>query len=96
MARNDKLRVFCYDISCDRRRRRVARILEDAASRVQFSVFESRMNKAKMEKLCARIEPILDEGDSLRIYTIGKTGERQCQAKGATTPIEREANYWLF
>lgn len=96
MARDERLCVFCYDISSDRRRRRVARILEEEASRVQYSVFEARLTASKVKLLEARIEAILDENDSLRVYSIGAVGERYCQVIGAGVPVEKETGFWLF
>lgn len=96
MARNQQLRVLCYDVSCDKRRRRIAKLLEEEASRVQYSVFETRLAPKKLSRLVARLEAHLDKGDSLRVYTVGKTGERQCDVYGSGVPIEHEAGFWLL
>ena len=96
MAREQHLRVLCYDVSCDRRRRRIARILEDRASRVQFSVFEARLTASQTNRLASRVEALLDKGDSLRVYTIGRSGERHCRVYGAGVPVETEAGFWLL
>ena len=96
MSRDTKLRIFCYDISSNKKRRKVSRILENRASRVQFSVFESRLTVCSLEKLVSKIEPLLEKGDSLRVYTVGAVGERQCQVYGSGVPIENGANYWLL
>ncbi|TDK29830.1 CRISPR-associated endonuclease Cas2 [Rhizobium deserti] len=96
MPRDTPLRVLCYDISNDAARRRVAVILEDNASRVQFSVFETRLNNAQLKRLIERIEPILAMGDSLRVYTIHTTGEKHYAVHGHGAPIETDANYWLL
>jgi CRISPR-associated protein Cas2 len=96
MARDNHLRILCYDISCDRRRRAVARLLEDAASRVQFSVFETRLSSRALKSLTTRVERHLADGDSLRVYTIHRSGERHCEVFGTGVPIENEAGYWLL
>jgi CRISPR-associated protein Cas2 len=96
MSRDSFLRILCYDISCNKRRRRVANILEDSGSRVQFSVFETRLTTRSLEKLVKKIVENLDESDSLRIYTINKTGERSCAVYGSSIPIETESNYWML
>ena len=96
MSREDYLRVLCYDVSCDRRRRRIARLLEDQASRVQFSVFETRLSTRALDRLVKQIEPHLDKGDSLRVYTVGRPGERHCAVHGSGVPIETETGYWLL
>lgn len=96
MSRDTRLRVLCYDVSNDRRRRRVASVLEDSASRVQYSVFETRLSERALAKLVRAVAEHLDKGDSLRVYTIGKGGERRCDVHGWGVPIEREAGYWLL
>lgn len=90
------LRVICYDVACDRRRRRVAKLLEERATRVQFSVFEARLSGRALRSLIASVEQALDKGDSIRVYTIGRTGERESSVHGSGVPIESEAGYWLL
>jgi CRISPR-associated protein Cas2 len=91
-----RLKIFTYDISCDRRRRRVARLLEEEATRVQYSVFEARLTERATARLTARIEKELDTGDSLRVYTVGRTGERHSRVIGDGVPVENGARYWLM
>ena len=96
MSRQNYLRVLCYDVSCDRGRRHIAKLLEDQASRVQFSVFETRLSASALDRLIKQIEPHLGKGDSLRVYTVGRAGERHCTVHGSGVPIETEAGYWLL
>lgn len=96
MSHRDWLRVFTYDISSNKKRRKVSRILEDHASRVQFSVFEARLSDNFVKEIVNKVEPLLEKGDSLRVYSIGKNGERYCLVQGDGVPIEREAGYWLL
>lgn len=95
MSRDTMLRVICYDVSSDKRRRKIARILEDSASRVQFSVFETRITGPALEKLVRKVEAHLATGDSLRVYTVGTTGERHCDVRGGP-PIEPSGAFWLL
>jgi CRISPR-associated protein Cas2 len=90
------LRVLCYDVSSDTRRRKIARLLEECASRVQFSVFEARMTDKRLRKVVELVQAQLDRGDSLRVYTVGTTGERHCQVYGSGAPIEADAAFWLL
>lgn len=54
-----------------RRLRRVATVCKDFGQRVQFSVFECRVNQAQLEALRARLQEIIDpQADSLRIYKL--------------------------
>lgn len=96
MARGEMLTVFSYDVSKNKARRKVARLLEDAATRVQYSVFETRMTRARAEALSQRLAALLGEGDSLRVYVIGHDGERRSRVYGDGAPFESDEGYWLF
>jgi len=96
MARGEMLTVFSYDVSEDRRRRKIARLLEDASTRVQYSVFETRMTRVRAEALGQRLAAMLGEGDSLRVYVIGHDGERRSRVYGDGAPFESDEGYWLF
>ena len=64
------LHVFAYDISSDRVRQRVSRLLESEGVRVQMSVFELRVSERRALGLGQEINKWLDRGDSLRIYPL--------------------------
>lgn len=95
MPRAAMLMVFCYDVTDDRRRRRVAAVLEDSALRVQQSVFEARMSEAGARRLAERIGPELGIGDSLRIYAVDSDGLRRSMVFGGA-PIQSERDYHLL
>jgi len=90
------LTVFTYDVTQDRRRRRVARLLEDAATRVQDSVFEARLTRARAEALSQRVAAELGTGDSLRVYVLAADGEARSRTFGDGPPFESDADCWLF
>lgn len=96
MARGEMLTVFSYDVSQDKRRRKIAKLLEDAATRVQYSVFETRMSEARAAALSQRLASLLGDGDSLRVYVIGHDGERRSHVYGDGAPFESDSGYWLF
>ena len=96
MPRGEMLTVFSYDVSDNRRRRRIARLLEDATTRVQYSVFETRMTRQQAEALAQRLAACLGKGDSLRLYVIGHDGERRSRVYGDGMPFESDEGYWLF
>ena len=96
MARGEMLTVFSYDVSSDRRRRKIAKLLEDAATRVQYSVFEVRMTQQRAQALCQRLASLLGDGDSLRVYVIGQDGEKRSRVFGDGAPFESPEGYWLF
>jgi CRISPR-associated protein Cas2 len=62
--------VFCYDISSDRGRGKVAEMLEHELVRVQKSVFEGRMTAKRARYIADKIATQLHIGDSLRVYAL--------------------------
>lgn len=62
-----------YDIADDKRRRVVDKILSHYGTRVNYSVFEVELSKAKFRKLIKELEENTDkEYDHIRIYILGK------------------------
>ncbi|WP_434687038.1 CRISPR-associated endonuclease Cas2 [Pseudanabaena minima] len=67
------LYVVIYDISDDKRRRRVFNLLEGYGQRVQFSAFECALNDRKFEELRSRLIKVVKVNeDSVRFYPISK------------------------
>lgn len=95
MATAEMLMVFCYDVSDDRRRRRIVRLLEDAAVRVQKSVFEARMTEQLANRLATDIARHLAVGDSLRVYAIGARGLARSRSYGGAPLAELQDFYLL-
>ncbi|MGK7883242.1 MAG: CRISPR-associated endonuclease Cas2 [Crocosphaera sp.] len=63
--------LVTYDITCDRRRKKVSDLLEGYGQRVQYSVFECVLTKKQYKELCSRIKERVDlEEDSIRFYPI--------------------------
>ena len=96
MAPREMMMVFSYDVSDDRRRRRVAKRLEDAMTRVQKSVFEARMSRLAADALARDVAAMIGPGDSLRVYAVGNAGLARSAVFGAAVPFERPEGYWLM
>ncbi|WP_456427418.1 CRISPR-associated endonuclease Cas2 [Rhodocaloribacter sp.] len=68
--------LITYDVETStragrRRLRRVAKLCESYGQRVQYSVFECRLNQAQLETLEHRLVQEIDaETDSVRIYVL--------------------------
>ena len=66
-----QLYVVTYDIPCDKRRKKIADLLEGYGQRVQLSVFECLLNKRKYEELKQRLHKWVKlEEDSVRFYPL--------------------------
>lgn len=90
-----RLFLFAYDISDDRKRLGVARRLEDVGVRVQESVFELRCSQEAAHALAEQLRPLIDKGDSLRVYFIPDRALQHALAIGGA-PIPEPGNYLLF
>ena len=66
-----RLWAVSYDISDDKRRRQVAKVLKDHGERVQGSVFECHLNKSQQAGLRTRLTELIDpQADSIRWYPV--------------------------
>ena len=75
--------VVVYDIPCDKRRKKVADLLEGYGERVQYSVFECVLNRSQYQQLAKRLQKRINlEEDSIRIYPIVKSTLSQVQTWG--------------
>lgn len=95
MPAAEMLMVFCYDVADDRRRRRLAAVLEDRCVRVQKSVFEAIMGERAADRLAERAAQHLAPGDSLRVYAISAHARPRCRTWGAAPLPEAEGYYLL-
>lgn len=73
--------VVAYDIRDNRRRTRVARILEDFGDRAQYSVFEMELDRPeRIEALQRRLKNAIEPSeDGVRTYFLC----RDCRKKAA-------------
>ena len=87
------LHLLAYDISCDRRRSKVAKILEGYGFRAEFSVFEADLDPAELVFLKADLLKNLDKNeDKLFIYPLCKRcRESIIRLVGKPPPIDDDA-----
>ena len=89
------LRLIIYDVSDNRRRRKLAAILEEVAARVQESAFEARLTTTQLARLRRKLAPHVTEDDSLRIYSVPDTALPHCHVTGGPL-IADGARFWLL
>lgn len=88
--------LVAYDVNTEtregrRRLRRVATTCKDFGQRVQYSVFECRVNDAQLETLRARLLAVIAEDeDSLRIYRLHPPRERNIECYGKDSYVSFE------
>lgn len=66
--------VVCYDIADDKRRRRIADILDGLGDRVQESVFEAVLDRRRLAVLIAELDGEIDAAaDRISVYPLCAT-----------------------
>lgn len=79
--------LVSYDIPDDRRRTKVAALLEGYGQRVQFSVFEVWLNDRQRRELLAQLEKqIKPNEDSVRLYFLCASCRQRVQTLGQGNP----------
>lgn len=80
--------LVSYDVNTEtkagrRRLRKVATACKDFGQRVQYSVFECRVDETQYEKLRAKLLDIINkEEDSLRFYRLPSPREKAVECYG--------------
>lgn len=85
-----KLWLVCYDVADDKRRTKLAKLIEQSCQRVQYSVFECPLEDNILAyHLQKRWLPILKlSEDNLRIYPLDATAKQQTRVYGSEPPYE--------
>lgn len=79
--------LVSYDIPVDKRRTKIAKILEDYGERVQYSVFECELSERHMRKLVGELKEAMNEAeDSVRVYRLCAACVKQIEALGQAQP----------
>ncbi len=82
--------VISYDITNDKRRRRVVKYLESYGIRVQYSVFETELSKEQLIKLKKGLKNVTDKKeDTIRIYSLCKN----CRKEIITIGLDKGSFY---
>ncbi len=79
--------LLAYDIADNKRRAKIARLMESLGERVQGSVFEAYLTPAELEKIVSRSGKVMKmEEDSLRIYTVCEACRPRLKTLGQGKP----------
>lgn len=79
--------LVVYDITDDKRRKKIADILEGYGVRVQYSVFECVLNVKQYRDLTKRLKRVFkQEEDNLRFYPISNHTLRGVETWGQGSP----------
>jgi CRISPR-associated protein Cas2 len=64
--------VVCYDIEDDKQRDKLATLLNNYGVKVNYSVYEIKIEKRELKKLVKKILQIVDKSNSVRFYNLSK------------------------
>uniref|UniRef100_B8HYV2 CRISPR-associated endoribonuclease Cas2 n=1 Tax=Cyanothece sp. (strain PCC 7425 / ATCC 29141) TaxID=395961 RepID=B8HYV2_CYAP4 len=86
--------VIAYDISCNKRRKKVADLLCGYGQRVQYSVFECVLTPDKYNELQKRLKKRYKETeDSIRFYPLSGHTLPQVEVWGGPPVFEPPGSY---
>lgn len=69
------LTLIIYDISDNKRRLKMVKLLEEFGYRVQKSAFEALLDKKKLDKLLSRLSLVVHPDDLVKVYQLKGASE---------------------
>ncbi|MBM7846596.1 CRISPR-associated endonuclease Cas2 [Herpetosiphon giganteus] len=92
------LYLISYDIAVDKRRTRIAKILEGFGQRVQYSVFECDLTAKQYSKLRGKLHKVLRpaDGDNLRTYRLCGVCAPHTEIVGNGPTLETSVTIYIF
>lgn len=82
--------VICYDISDNKRRRKVADVLDAYGDRIQNSVFELVASESIFQKCLGKLKQSIDLNyDKITVYKICSACDRKAQYIGLNSNSKR-------
>ena len=84
--------TVAYDITDDKRRNRVAKVLKDFGTRIQYSVFECNTDRRALLRLQNRLEKaIYADEDTVTFYHLCATCEKQIDRIGLKKGLDKKS-----
>jgi CRISPR-associated protein Cas2 len=85
-----KLWLVCYDIPDDKRRTKLAKLLEQHCQRVQYSVFECPLETNIISHLLTTrwLLVLKVSEDNLRVYPLDASAKQKVRVYGSAEPYE--------
>lgn len=75
--------VICYDITDDKRRSKVVKIMESYGRRAQYSVFECDISDGQQMTIQAKLADVVDEDeDDVRFYPLNEADIQRVRTLG--------------
>ena len=81
--------LVAYDVLDDRRRMKLANLLEGYGDRVQFSVFEIFASKEELQRMVVLVKGVIKKDeDSVRVYPVCNGCIKKMMTLGVAESIE--------
>ncbi len=91
------LHLICYDIADPRRLRRVARVCERYAQRLQDSVFLADLDEAELRRLMFALARVIDTAsDSVRYVPVCAEDLRASRGLGLCSGLHAPPDHWVI
>lgn len=88
--------LVSYDIPDDRRRTRLARVLQDYGDRVQYSVFECDLSPVQLTRLLREVGSVMEaKADSVRVYRLCVSCVGQIVVLGQAVPPVQDPEVFI-
>ncbi|RME50860.1 MAG: CRISPR-associated endonuclease Cas2 [Caldilineae bacterium] len=88
--------LVSYDIPDNKRRNKIAKILEGYGDRVQYSVFECNLSARQFEALLKELKQTAsDAEDSIRAYRLCAACAKSVQTLGRAEPPQEDPNVYI-
>jgi len=89
--------LITYDITSDKKRRKIDKILSSYGVRVNYSVFEVEIRRHLLPTLKEKLAMQMDERDSVRLYFLNKTAIESAEELNPKRgdPFSMEESYVL-
>lgn len=84
--------TVAYDITDDKRRNKVAKILKDFGTRIQYSVFECDTDRRALLRLQSQLEKVVNfSEDTITFYHLCGACEKQIDRIGLKKGLDKQS-----
>lgn len=88
-ARQSSFYVVAYDISVDKRRTKVHKLLKGFGKWTEFSLFECFLTKKELLQMRSKLDKLLNpQSDRVRIYNLCENCLQKIETVGIPEPVE--------
>jgi CRISPR-associated protein Cas2 len=88
--------VVTYDLTNNKRRTKLHKLLQDYGTPVQYSVFECLLEPKEIEQMKRRVRRLIKPSlDQVRYYPLCATCQGRIETTAASVEVVKEADVWV-